>query len=132
MHFVMVAQNLSDGKSYMLKDAFLPSATGRICFRVAPDIPRDSGFDEDFIQRKQEIAEVIQRIKAQMKEYGVTLADLGASNSGVQRKAAKTKSTAPAKYRGPNGELWAGGLGRKPEWVRALLAEGKNIEDYLI
>ena len=84
------------------------------------------------IARKQEIAEVIQRIKAQMKEYGVTLADLGASNSGVQRKAAKTKSTAPAKYRGPNGELWAGGLGRKPEWVRALLAEGKNIEDYLI
>lgn len=82
--------------------------------------------------RKQEIAEVIQRIKAQMKEYSVTLADLGASNSGVQRKAAKTKSTAPAKYRGPNGELWAGGLGRKPEWVRALLAEGKNIEDYLI
>ena len=82
--------------------------------------------------RKQEIAEVIQRIKAQMKEYGVTLADLGASNSGVQRKVAKTKSTAPAKYRGPNGELWAGGLGRKPEWVRALLAEGKNIEDYLI
>ena len=82
--------------------------------------------------RKQEIAEVIQRIKAQMKEYGVTLADLGASNSGVQRKAAKTKPTAPAKYRGPNGELWAGGLGRKPEWVRALLAEGKNIEDYLI
>lgn len=82
--------------------------------------------------RKQEIAEVIQRIKAQMKEYGVTLADLGASNLGVQRKAAKTKSTAPAKYRGPNGELWAGGLGRKPEWVRALLAEGKNIEDYLI
>ena len=82
--------------------------------------------------RKQEIAEVIQRIKDEMKEYGVTLADLGASNSGVQRKAAKTKSTAPAKYRGPNGELWAGGLGRKPEWVRALLAEGKNIEDYLI
>ena len=58
MHFVMVAQNLSDGKSYMLKDAFLPSATGRICFRVAPDIPRDSGFDEEFVQRKQEIAEL--------------------------------------------------------------------------
>lgn len=58
MHFVMVAQNLSDGKSYMLKDAFLPSATGRICFRVAQDIPRDSGFEEEFIQRKQEIAEL--------------------------------------------------------------------------
>ena len=58
MHFVMVAQNLSDGKSYMLKDAFLPSATGRICFRVAADIPRDSGFDEEFVQRKQEITEL--------------------------------------------------------------------------
>ena len=58
MHFIMVAQNLSEGKTYMLKDAFLPSATGRICFRVAPDIPRESGFDEAFIDRKQEIAEL--------------------------------------------------------------------------
>lgn len=58
MHFIMVAQNLSDGKSYMLKDSFLPNAPGRICFRVAADIPRDSGFDEEFVQRKQEIAEL--------------------------------------------------------------------------
>lgn len=58
MHFVMVAQNLSEGKSYMLKDAFMPSATGRICFRVAPDIPRDSSFGDDFIQRKQEISDL--------------------------------------------------------------------------
>ena len=58
MHFVMVAQNLSDGKSYMLKEAFLPSASGRICFRVAQNIPRDSGFDEDFIQRKEEITDL--------------------------------------------------------------------------
>ena len=86
------------------------------------------------IARKQEITEVVQNIKAQMKENGLTLADLGgsASSSSGQRKVAKTKSTAPAKYRGPNGELWAGGLGRKPEWVRALMAEGKNIEDFLI
>ena len=84
------------------------------------------------IVRKQEITEVVQSIKAQMKEYGLTVADLGGSASTGQRKVAKTKSTAPAKYRGPNGELWAGGLGRKPEWVRALLAEGKNIEDFLI
>ena len=88
--------------------------------------------DEAEIVRKQEITEVVQSIKAQMKEYGLTVADLGGSASTGQRKVAKTKSTAPAKYRGPNGELWAGGLGRKPEWVRALMAEGKNIEDFLI
>ena len=84
------------------------------------------------IVRKQEITEVVQGIKAQMKEYGLTVADLGGSASTGQRKVAKTKSTAPAKYRGPNGELWAGGLGRKPEWVRVIQAEGKNIEDFLI
>lgn len=81
--------------------------------------------------RKQELTAVIQDIKAKMKEYNVTIADLGGSDA-TSKKQAKTKSTAPAKYRGPNGEMWAGGLGRKPEWVRALLAEGKNIEDYLI
>jgi len=58
MHFIMVAQNLCEGKAYMLKEAFLPSATGRICFRVAQNIPRDSGFSEDFSQRKQEISEL--------------------------------------------------------------------------
>ena len=72
-------------------------------------------------------------IKAKMKEYGLTLADFGGASGDTPRKAAaKSKSTAPAKYRGPNGELWAGGLGRKPEWVRAVLADGKNISDYLI
>ena len=83
--------------------------------------------------RKQELSVVIQDIKAKMKEYGLTVADLGgASVESVRKAPAKNKSTAPAKYRGPNGELWAGGLGRKPEWVRMVLAEGKNIDDYLI
>ena len=81
--------------------------------------------------RKQELAAVIQDIKSKMKEFGLTAADLG-SVPAIVRKAAKTKSTAPAKYRGPNGETWAGGLGRKPEWVRAILAEGKNLDAYLI
>lgn len=58
MHFIMIAQNLSEGKSYMLKEAFMPSASGRVCFRVAPDMPRDSGFEEEFIQRRQEITEL--------------------------------------------------------------------------
>ena len=56
MHFVLVAQNLSEGKSYMLKEAFLPSATGRICFRIAENMPRESGFDESFVERRSEIS----------------------------------------------------------------------------
>ena len=81
--------------------------------------------------RKQELSAVVQDIKAKMKEYGLTLADLGGSGTAV-KKPAKTKSDAPAKYRGPNGELWAGGLGRKPEWVRTALAKGQSLDDYLI
>lgn len=58
IHFIMIAQNLTEGKSYMLKEAFLPSASGRICFRVAEKIPRESGFDNEFAQRAQEISEL--------------------------------------------------------------------------
>lgn len=83
--------------------------------------------------RKSEIAVVIQDIKAKMKEYGLTLADLGGSTAVTgTKKPAKSKSDAPAKYRGPNGELWAGGLGRKPQWVKDALAKGFNLNDYLI
>lgn len=80
--------------------------------------------------RKSELASVIADIKAKMKQYGLTVADLGAATGG--KKAAKSKSTAAPKYRGPQGELWAGGPGRKPEWVRAVLAAGKSIEDFRI
>jgi DNA-binding protein H-NS len=80
--------------------------------------------------RKDELSAVIADIKAKMKQYGITPADLGGGAGG--KKAAKSKSSAPAKYRGPNGELWAGGPGRKPEWVRTALSAGKNIEDFRI
>jgi len=83
--------------------------------------------------KAQERADAIQKVKELMAENGLTVDDLGGTpKPGRNQKASKTKSNAPAKYRGPNGELWAGGLGRKPEWVRTLLAEGKSLEDYLI
>ncbi|MBA4262267.1 MAG: histidine biosynthesis protein HisIE [Comamonadaceae bacterium] len=81
--------------------------------------------------RKDELASTIADIKARMKQFGITAADLGGAASGG-KKAGKSKSSAPAKYRGPNGELWAGGPGRKPEWVRAVLASGKSVEDFRI
>ncbi len=81
--------------------------------------------------RKDELSNVINDIKAKMKQYGITAADLGGASAGV-RKAAKSKSGAAPKYRGPNGELWAGGPGRKPQWVRDALAAGKNLDAYKI
>lgn len=89
-------------------------------------------FLEAETMRKQELAAVIAEIKAKMKEFNLTAADLGGVAASGAKKASKSKSDAPAKYRGPNGELWAGGLGRKPQWVNAVLAEGKSLDDFLI
>lgn len=80
--------------------------------------------------RKDELSAVIADIKAKMKQFGITAADLGGTSA--TKKSGKSKSSAPAKYKGPNGELWAGGPGRKPEWVRAVLASGKSLDSYLI
>ena len=77
--------------------------------------------------RKQERAGVIASIHAQLREHGLTVEDLSAAS----RKPAASRSKLPAKYQGPNGELWAGGPGRKPEWAKAAIAAGE-LEKYLI
>lgn len=82
--------------------------------------------------RKAELASVINEIKEKMKMHGVTVADLGGVVGKKAAKIGKTKSVSEPKYRGPQGELWAGGPGRKPEWVRAVLAAGQDIEKFRI
>lgn len=79
--------------------------------------------------RKQELADVVADIKAKMKQYGITIEDLGGTSS---RKASSVKAKSAAKYRGPNGELWSGGPGRKPDWVKAVLSAGQDIEQFRI
>lgn len=78
--------------------------------------------------RKEERAWAISEIRAKMAEWGLTVEDLAAPS----RKPAASRSKLPAKYRGPNGELWAGGPGRKPEWVKAVLEAGQSLDQYLI
>lgn len=82
--------------------------------------------------RKAEVAEVIREIKAKMLEFGITPADLGGAGAARAKGGGAAKVKGEAKYKGPNGELWAGGLGRKPEWVRTVLAAGGDIEKYRI
>jgi DNA-binding protein H-NS len=84
--------------------------------------------------RQQETQQAIDDIKAKMKAFGLTPADLGFAGSGTRapraKKAGGAKPAGVVKYRGPNGETWSGGRGRKPQWVVQLLAAGKNIEDF--
>lgn len=54
--------------------------------------------------------------------------DSGISTNGLT--AGKRASPQP-KYRGPNGETWAG-RGGTPRWMADLIAKGKKKEDFLI
>lgn len=100
--------------------------------------------------RRQETEQVIAELKAKIKAYGLTARDLGLAPASpakpvapARKKAgaaakpaakgrARAKSAAPAKYRGPNGETWSGGRGRKPRWVAQALAEGRKLEEFAI
>ena len=80
--------------------------------------------------RKEELSSIIADIKAKMAQHGITLQDLG--GPGRKPKGGIAKPKAPAKYKGPNGELWSGGAGRKPDWVKQAMAAGKDIESFRI
>ena len=83
--------------------------------------------------REQEISDAVTDIRQKIQLYGLTAADLGFAKSGPGMASRPTKAPkAAAKYRGPNGETWSGGRGRKPQWVAQALKEGKNLEDFAV
>lgn len=86
------------------------------------------------VAREQEINEAVARIKQEMTSLGLTLVDLRhAGIADPQQAKHKTKvQPTPAKYRGPNGELWSGGRGRRPDWVLKALKDGKSLEEFAL
>jgi DNA-binding protein H-NS len=82
--------------------------------------------------REQEIADAIADVKKKIELYGLTAADLGfARNAGPGNSRAKS-TKGIVKYRGPNGETWGGGRGRKPQWVTQALKEGRSLDDFAV
>lgn len=80
--------------------------------------------------RAEERALVLSEIHVKMREFGFTMEEL----AGTRRKSRKSKSAQVkvGRYVGPNGEIWSGvRVGRKPDWVRKVIAEGGDINDYL-
>ena len=76
-------------------------------------------------KRREEMAAVVAEIKTKMEEYGLTLADLGAGRAVTRRKSA---ATAGVEYRGPEGQVWRGGRGPKPRWVKEHLDNGGSLD----
>ena len=82
--------------------------------------------------RVKELEQVIADIKEKIKTHGLTGRDLGFA-VGSKKKSTATLQAKPARrYRGPNGEIWLGGRGRKPNWVSEALAQGKKLDDFAI
>ena len=82
--------------------------------------------------REQEIAEAIADIKEKIRLYGLTAEDIGLARSGPGRRPRARSAPSPVKYRGPNGETWSGGRGRKPQWVTQVLKDGRSLEDFAV
>jgi len=56
----------------------------------------------------------------------------GLRMAGASRRTSAMKGRkVPPKYRGPDGETWAG-RGAQPRWLAAALKDGKKLEDFLI
>jgi DNA-binding protein H-NS len=97
--------------------------------------------------RKVEVDGVIKRMREAIDHYGLTAADLGlgskpAAPGAVQstfptkkrKTTTKTKAkpaVAVAKFRDEAGNSW-GGRGKRPQWLRDALANGKQLQDFLI
>jgi DNA-binding protein H-NS len=59
------------------------------------------------------------------------LRELGGSVRGRQGVSKLKGKKVPAKYRGPQGETWAG-RGAKPRWLAEAIKAGQSPEDFLI
>lgn len=83
--------------------------------------------------RQKEIDAAIADIREKIQLYGLTAADLGFAGGGPGgARRGKPQAPAPVKYRGPNGQTWSGGRGRKPQWVTEALKQGRDLSEFAV
>ena len=82
--------------------------------------------------KRQEVGEVITKIKKAITAYGITAHELFGQAVTTKTRAAakKSKSAVIAKYSDGSGNVW-GGRGPRPQWLRDALAKGKQLADFL-
>jgi DNA-binding protein H-NS len=96
--------------------------------------------------KSQNNEKFVKEILNRMNTLGVSIADLqklkaaetNAVPRGTRKKASPVSSKskkagipAPIKYKGPNGETWTG-RGLAPKWLSALIAQGRQKEEFFI
>jgi len=82
--------------------------------------------------KKQERGDAIEKVRALMAEYGLTVADLGNRSSSKAKKTKSSGNKVAAKYRNAStGESWSG-RGLQPRWLKAALASGRKLSDFAV
>lgn len=77
--------------------------------------------------QERERSDAIAKVKSLMSEYGLNVQDLTARTP----KAVKASKVA-AKYRNQaTGETWSG-RGLQPKWLKAAIAGGAKLDDFVI
>lgn len=76
--------------------------------------------------RVAEFDKAIEQVKNLIIKYQITPADLGIK-AAPKKKVEKKEPV----FQNKEGDVWSGGGGRKPDWVRAILdSYGKDIEKF--
>jgi DNA-binding protein H-NS len=79
--------------------------------------------------RTREIDAVVQGIREQIAQYGLTAADLGFGAAGTAPKTrGRKRRNGVARFQDEAGNTWVG-RGKRPQWVRDALAAGKTLQD---
>jgi DNA-binding protein H-NS len=86
-----------------------------------------------FDVQREERADAIAKVRALLAEFGLTAADISGKASAVRASgAAKPTGKVAIKYRNAStAETWTG-RGLQPKWLKAALASGAKIEDFLV
>lgn len=82
---------------------------------------------------------VISRIKREIAQHGLTVDDLfgnsirsvGNGKPAQPKKAAKSGGGKVVKFADGQGNTW-GGIGKRPDWIRAALEAGRALEEFLV
>lgn len=91
---------------------------------------------DELLELRAEVERALSERAQDLKRQIALLSDgegkkRGRPPNGIGRGSAlKGRAVAP-KYRGPDGETWAG-RGATPRWLAALIDEGHSAEDFLI
>ena len=85
------------------------------------------------LERKGERTQAITTAKELIKNYDLTVSDLGLTGKGpVKRVAGDKRNVVAPKYKDPeSGKTWTG-RGKSPAWLSAQISAGRDKQEFLI